>query len=94
MGEAHERRDAAARRFAADPVAGFRGAITAFFEAFGTHRAVTLAGVEARARNPEVRELWGQVMEGWGSMPPRSSRPSAHGERRPAVRRLEIWRLR
>jgi len=65
IGEAHRRRDAAIVEFADDPEAGLREVIEAFFDAFGEHRAVTLAGAEARATNPEVNELWSQVVEGW-----------------------------
>ncbi len=65
ISEANVARDAAVQRFTEDPAGGCREAITAFFDAFGRHRAVTLAGAEARATNPEVRVLWGQVMEEW-----------------------------
>jgi AcrR family transcriptional regulator len=64
---ANRRRDEAVAAFAHDPATGLREVINAFFEAFASHRAVTLAGAQARATNPEVRELWGMVMEGWVS---------------------------
>jgi AcrR family transcriptional regulator len=65
IGEANRRRDVAVQLFAEDPGVGLREVIKAFFDAFGSHRAVTLAGAEARTTNAEVRELWSQVMEGW-----------------------------
>jgi AcrR family transcriptional regulator len=48
-----------------DPAASLRKSLTAFYETFGAHRAVTLAAAEARITNAEVRELWARVMEGW-----------------------------
>ena len=50
---------------AADPAAGIRASLQAFFEVFRSHRAVTLAGADARASSAEVRELWAGVMEAW-----------------------------
>src|SRR3954468_10110338 len=44
---------------------GWRRAITAYYETFRAHRALTLAWAEARWTNAEVRELWAQVFEGW-----------------------------
>jgi AcrR family transcriptional regulator len=49
----------------ADPAAGIREALRAFYDAFRTHRAVTLAGADAWASSAEVRALWGQAMEQW-----------------------------
>jgi AcrR family transcriptional regulator len=48
-----------------DPVARWREAIEAFFVSFRSHRAVAVASHQARAANPEVRELWSRVMESW-----------------------------
>ncbi|MGH3991605.1 MAG: TetR/AcrR family transcriptional regulator, partial [Pseudonocardiaceae bacterium] len=48
-----------------DPRARWREAISAFYEAFRSHRAVTLACAQVRATNVEVRQLWATVMEGW-----------------------------
>lgn len=48
-----------------DPRARWREAINAFYEAFRSHRAVTLACAQARATNAEIRQLWATVMEGW-----------------------------
>ena len=51
----------------ADPAGSLRKSLTAYYETFGTHRAVTLAAAEARITSVEVRELWATVMEGWVS---------------------------
>jgi TetR/AcrR family transcriptional regulator, ethionamide resistance regulator len=48
-----------------DPRAGLRQALEDLYSAFRSRRAVTLAAAELRMRNPEARELWAQVMEGW-----------------------------
>lgn len=58
-------REAAVAKLAEDPRAGWRQGLEAFYEVFGSSRAVMLAGAELRAANPEARELWAQVMEGW-----------------------------
>ncbi|MCU1667256.1 MAG: Transcriptional regulator, TetR family [Blastococcus sp.] len=47
------------------PREGWRRAITAYYETFRTHRALTLAWAEARSTNAEVRDLWAQVFESW-----------------------------
>jgi len=44
---------------------GWRRAITAYYDTFRAHRALTLAWAEARFTNAEVRELWARVFEGW-----------------------------
>jgi AcrR family transcriptional regulator len=44
---------------------GWRRAITAYYETFSAHRALTLAWAQARSTNAEIRELWAQVFEGW-----------------------------
>ncbi len=48
-----------------DPRARWREAINAFYEAFRSHRAVTLACAQIRSTNAEIRQLWATVMEGW-----------------------------
>ena len=63
--EARERRGEALERFTEDPPRWLRHAITAIYETFRSHRAVSLAGAEARVTNAEVRELWARVMEGF-----------------------------
>lgn len=45
--------------------AGLRQALSDLYGAFRSRRAVTLAAAELRMRNPEARELWSEVMEGW-----------------------------
>jgi AcrR family transcriptional regulator len=50
---------------ASGPREGWRRAITAYYETFRAHRALTLAWAEARSTNTEIRELWAQVFEGW-----------------------------
>lgn len=47
-----------------DPVGAWRAAIGAYYRTFREHRAVTLAGADARVTNPEARALWSRVMEG------------------------------
>ncbi|UUO02256.1 TetR/AcrR family transcriptional regulator [Mycolicibacterium novocastrense] len=49
---------------AVDP-AGVWKAINALFGTFGAHRAVTLAGADARPTNPDVRALWSRFMQKW-----------------------------
>ena len=63
--EARANRGEALERFAEDPTRWLRHAITAIHETFRAHRAVSLAGADARATSAEVRDLWGRVMEGF-----------------------------
>ena len=65
LAEAAASRGNALERVAEDPAAQVREGLSAFFEVFRDHRAVTLAGVDASASSAEVRELWAQVMEAW-----------------------------
>ncbi len=48
-----------------DPAAVWRARIEAFFEVSGSHRAVAVAGAAAKATNPDVRQLWSMLMQGW-----------------------------
>lgn len=48
-----------------EPADRWRGAIEAFYLSFRSHRAVAVASAQARAADPEVRELWARVMENW-----------------------------
>jgi AcrR family transcriptional regulator len=50
---------------AGDPRAGLRQGLEDLYSAFRSRRAVTLAAAELRMTNPEARELWGEVTEGW-----------------------------
>lgn len=52
-------------RLSEDPATRWREGLHVFYETFGAHRAVMLAGAQARATNAEARELWSNVMEGW-----------------------------
>jgi AcrR family transcriptional regulator len=61
--EARTGRGDALERFAEDPPFWLRQGITAIYETFRSHRAVTLAAADARATSAEVRELWSRVME-------------------------------
>ena len=56
---------APAHEMAGDQEKPWREAITAFFVTFRAHRAVAVAAAQARASNPEVRQLWARVMESW-----------------------------
>jgi AcrR family transcriptional regulator len=63
--EARANRGEALERFAEDPPRWLRHAITAIYETFRSHRAVSLAAADAQATSDEVRELWARVMEGF-----------------------------
>lgn len=65
MEEARSRIGEALERFAEDPPRWLRAGITAIYETFSEHRAVTVAGADALATNLEARELWTRVMEGF-----------------------------
>lgn len=43
----------------------YRAAIGAFHHTFRAHRSVALATADARGGNPELRELWSRMMDGW-----------------------------
>jgi AcrR family transcriptional regulator len=55
----------ALERFAEDAAYWLRQGITAVYETFRSHRAVSLAAADIRATSEEGRELWGRVMEQW-----------------------------
>jgi len=61
--------DAASAAAFTGPATGRRDAwrqgITAYYETFRAHRAVTLAAAEAVAASPDVRDLWARGFEGW-----------------------------
>ena len=63
--EANARRGDPFERLPEDPAAGVRESLTAYFDVFRAHRAVSLAGADAAATSTEVREVWGQIMEAW-----------------------------
>ncbi|MGO9487922.1 MAG: TetR/AcrR family transcriptional regulator [Solirubrobacteraceae bacterium] len=54
-------------RLPEDPAARWREGLQVFYETFGAHRAVVLAGAQVRTANAEARELWANVMENWVS---------------------------
>jgi AcrR family transcriptional regulator len=58
-------REEALSKLVKEPRAGWRMALQASFDAFGSRRAVILAAAELRTTNAEARELWSRVMEGW-----------------------------
>jgi TetR/AcrR family transcriptional regulator, ethionamide resistance regulator len=57
--------DGAVQRLPADPRRVWRNGIKAFFTAFSSHRAVALAGAEALASSPEIRDVWSGFMQKW-----------------------------
>jgi TetR/AcrR family transcriptional regulator, ethionamide resistance regulator len=65
LAEALSTRGDTLERLAEDPAARLRESLTAYFDVFRGHRAVTLAGADAAASSTEVREMWAQVMEAW-----------------------------
>ena len=48
-----------------DPVAGWRVAISVFFESFRPHKWVARAGAAALATDTEIREIWLTLMQKW-----------------------------
>jgi TetR/AcrR family transcriptional regulator, ethionamide resistance regulator len=54
-------------RLAENPAERWREGLTVFYETFGAHRAVVLAGAQVRTVNAEARQLWAEVMENWVS---------------------------
>ena len=65
LAEALSTRGDTLARLGEDPAARLRESLTAYFDVFRGHRAVTLAGADAAASSAEVRGMWGQVMEAW-----------------------------
>jgi AcrR family transcriptional regulator len=61
--EARQGTGEALDRFAEDPARLLHQGITAIYETFRAHRAVSLAASEAAATSTEVRDLWASVME-------------------------------
>jgi AcrR family transcriptional regulator len=48
-----------------DPAQTWRNGIYAFLESFRGHRAVSFAGLAARASNPDIAQLWSTFMQKW-----------------------------
>jgi AcrR family transcriptional regulator len=63
--EAAGSREEALAKLTEDPRAAWRQGLQAYFETFGSHRAVIGAATELRLTNAEARDLWTEVMEGW-----------------------------
>jgi AcrR family transcriptional regulator len=55
----------AAEAASADRRRTWREGITAYFETFRAHRALTLAAAEAQSTSAEVRATWARGFEGW-----------------------------
>jgi TetR/AcrR family transcriptional regulator, ethionamide resistance regulator len=55
----------AAKLSSGDPLRVCRDGINAFFQTFGNHRAVTMAGAAAKPTNTELREAWSRFMQKW-----------------------------
>ena len=65
VAEATGSREHAIETISAEPRAGLRQGLEQLYEAFRSRRAVALAAAELGATNPEARELWSKVMQGW-----------------------------
>ncbi|MCW2777606.1 MAG: hypothetical protein JWN17_1331 [Frankiales bacterium] len=65
LAQARADRDARMQALAEDDPQRWREGIAAFHDIFRSHRAVTLAGAEARATSQEMRDLWSRVMGEW-----------------------------
>ncbi|HEX8204596.1 MAG TPA: TetR/AcrR family transcriptional regulator [Solirubrobacteraceae bacterium] len=65
VAEGRDSRGDALERIGEHPGDAIREVIAAYFDRFGAHRAVTLAGAEASVSSPAVRELWSGIMEAW-----------------------------
>lgn len=62
---AGSREEALATLAEGDPRARLRKALEDLYGAFRSRRGVALAAAELGPTNPEARDLWAQVMEGW-----------------------------
>jgi TetR/AcrR family transcriptional regulator, ethionamide resistance regulator len=65
--EAASSREEALAKLTEEPRAGWRQGLQAYFETFGSRRAVIRAASELRHTNADARELWTEVMEGWAA---------------------------
>ena len=65
VAEARGRMGQSVERFAEDPPRWLRAGITAIYDTFSAHRAVTVAGADALVTSSEARDLWARVMEGF-----------------------------
>lgn len=65
VAESAESRERAIALISEEPRAGLRAGLQASFESFRSRRGAILAAAELRTANPDAREVWSQVMEGW-----------------------------
>ncbi len=65
IAEADSALDRLAAELSTDAVGLGRAAIRAFFDTFGSHRAVTLAVGGAKTTNADMRALWAKFMQKW-----------------------------
>jgi TetR/AcrR family transcriptional regulator, ethionamide resistance regulator len=65
VAEADAGRGDVLERLPEDPAARWREGLQVFYDTFGAHRALALAGAQFRSVNAEARELWANVMESW-----------------------------
>lgn len=65
LAQARTDRDALAAALPEDDPRRWFSGIAASYAIFRDHRAVTLAGADARASSPEMRALWSRVMQEW-----------------------------
>jgi AcrR family transcriptional regulator len=63
--EASETLDGLAETLPADPARGWRVGITAFFEAFGSHRWVARSGFALLGSHADFRQVWLTLMQKW-----------------------------
>jgi AcrR family transcriptional regulator len=62
---ANETLDGLAEKLPADPARGWRIGISAFFDAFGSHRWVARSGFALLASHPDFRQVWLTFMQKW-----------------------------
>ena len=65
VAEARGRTGEAIERFAEDPPRWLRAGITAIYDTFRAHRAVTSPAQTRASTSAEARDLWARVMEGF-----------------------------
>lgn len=91
--EAAEFKAQALAQLERDPAGSWRASIEIFYAIFGGHRAVIRAASELTATNPEARELWAEVMQGWVQVVTErieSERARGAAARGPSARELAI----
>jgi AcrR family transcriptional regulator len=63
--EVQHRVAALPRDFDREPSVSWRRSIGVFVDVFSSHRAVSVAAIGARGRNPEIEALWSRSMQTW-----------------------------